>query len=130
MTFTIDRATWANAATADRSTLHDTQTGMMCCLGQICHQTGTSYAKLTNLTDPEEVGMDIRSPRVRALLLNEHGGSSALSGRAMLLNDDPDLSKAQRERKLKALFRREGHELNFIGRSPRKLTPSPNKDTL
>jgi 3-methyladenine DNA glycosylase Mpg len=119
MTFTIDRATWANASTTDQSRMFDSANGMMCCLGQICKQTGTPRKHLIDQIDPADVGDNIRSARVQTLLLEEDGSCSTLAVSAMNMNDNPALTKRERECKLKALFLKAGHKLNFVGRSPR-----------
>ena len=128
--FVINRATWANANTTNESMLLNPKTGLMCCLGQICHQAKTPKKELAFKYEPSEIG--IRVNYLDDLLKGnkEFAWPSVapfvrhwFADVAMNINDNEMLTPRERERELKNLFKDKGIELSFVGRLPRmKLT--------
>ena len=120
--FVVNRATWANADTTSETMMLDPENGLMCCLGQICHQAKTPKSELAGNYEPCEV--PIRAGYLVDLLLKDpdfpSAGSSDFASKAMDINDNSDLTPRERERALKKLFKSEGIDLSFVGRMPRR----------
>lgn len=128
-TITINRANWVRALAGkpddfmgDRALLNED--GNMCCLGFICHQTGTPKHVLADLATPGSVlytGGD--RGRIPKVLLNDSVDhtlpfpyDSELANKAISINDTVMPSK-DRERELKKLFAGI-YNLEFVGKTP------------
>lgn len=135
MKFTIDRSKWRcggceriglpcrSQRGLGRTMLRNDQ-GFMCCLGQVCVQLGVSENAL-DWADPYKVAEETNE--VFPLLAEYNPAydddpvdedeymNSDLAGEAICINDSEILSDKERETKLADVFRRHGHELEFVG---------------
>jgi hypothetical protein len=133
MQFTIDRATWrcgrygAYAHGGVGATLLCNKDGMMCCLGHVSLQLGVPLEDIKHRLAPCCVIGD-KAALYSPVLMNvprpigdprpEHdfrNHQTELCKRAMSINDDLDITRAERESQLVTLFAEHGHELTFTG---------------
>lgn len=117
-TFTINRATWRCGRNGPHSHgIGDTKLindeGFKCCLGEIGLQCGVPRGKLIYQPNPCQV---IEPTRTYAAMLIGKFSHTLLGAAAMGINDDPRLTRPQREAKLKALFAKSGYLIRFTGR--------------
>lgn len=91
--------------------------GFECCLGQFCKQLNPELknSDLSNRGTPQDIGVYIP-----ALTLKRDCFDSALSDKAVMINDDSDLTFDQRIEKLKKLFKGRGLNIKVINRPKTK----------
>lgn len=128
-TITVNRANWVRALAGKpddfmgESALLNEE-GNMCCLGFICHQTGTpKYILATARTPGSVICRGIDRGRIPKALLNDSVDhtlpdpyDSELANKAISINDTVMPSK-DRERELKKLFAGI-YNLEFVGKTP------------
>lgn len=112
MDFTIDRKTWRSGNnspthTGEGETMLLNEEGYMCCLGQCLRQIDPN-AELLNKYAPSSLS-NIKSPFV-----NNQAKNTALSTKAIMINDNGTTTIPKREADLIALFKSHGHTLVFI----------------
>ena len=107
--YVIDRSKWVCGDHPDLGypELFNSK-GRMCCLGQICFQSGVSKKSMKGLEKPDWVTHD----RVPKWLLK----GEDLVESMMDINDDGKINQKQREYRLKSLAKKAGHTLEFTGR--------------
>lgn len=123
MKFVVDRSKWrcggnskkANKIGKGSTNLRNNQ-GFMCCLGHCALQLGATTKDITRKPMPHDVVINLP---ILVTKPNQYGlvGDSMLSKRAANINDDSTLSLTQREKKLKAVFKRNHHEIIFKGKA-------------
>lgn len=121
MDLVINRAKWRcggeNGVKTQRGvgeTLLLNNDGAQCCLGQISQQVGISKKEILNSACPGDLSKKI------PLLSNKskvkgYFEDSSLSEQAMEINDDITFNDKEREQKLKLLFSKYKHKLEFKG---------------
>ncbi len=95
--------------------------GYMCCLGQICQQSGIKKSKLEHQYCPSDLDKKTRQRKVLFLVNNKDGCSSGLTAKAMSINDKNKFSYQgskpytlkERISDLKTLFTKHGIKLRF-----------------
>ena len=105
MEYVIDRKKWLRGE--DQSMMLDDK-GKMCCLGQICKQSGVE--NMLNLDYPD----NCESKNVPKFLLDSYGHDSLLAIKAAEINDEYDLTDTEREKLLIELFKKEKISIKFI----------------
>lgn len=73
----------------------------MCCLGQVCQQSGVPESKLSPAASPGNIEYDVTN--VPRWLLDRNKYNSYVCGRMMSANDDSYINQREREAKLKKL---------------------------
>ena len=125
---TIDRSRWVFGnykSILGISTMLNEE-GNMCCLGQICYNSGVG----TDALAPSGGTIGVLSSLsefldIPYLATRERGvvRSTALSIAAMCINDSGrDVSLAKRESQLKVLFKKHGITLKFKGKYPKEIS--------
>lgn len=117
MKFTINRKRWQRGKGWKQSALYLEDNRKMCCLGQVARQCGIPVKAIKEedaLAQIEEASERAKLPKwltrkSRGQVFNTHA-----CGNAMNINDSEELSDAEREAKLTALFAKHGDELEFI----------------
>jgi hypothetical protein len=139
MEFVVDRAKWLNSAVqfvtqcgvpyhVDGTLLHQ-PSGKMCCLGFVCQQLGIPEERLDGTDMPAQLVNDYPDIDEKSLIDaaftrltgnrdGEQWNNSPLSIQAANINDDSQLSVAQKEQHLIELFVQNGHTLRFEGEFP------------
>lgn len=92
------------------SVLVDGSSGQRCCLGFIAVACGVPLAQCKDRGNPSD--LDYR-PAI-APLASEVGRNSDLSEKAILINDNADISDKKREQRLLKLFADSPYELKFV----------------
>lgn len=122
--FTVDRAKWTTG-TLLRSTggkWPSRDAGASCCLGHVCLQLGFTTNELRGRQMPSQIPGAWGS-----LLVDSSGLNKDLAYRAAEINDDMFESLLRKERRLRALFRRHGYGIRFVGEHPvRRLADFPS----
>ena len=125
MHFKVDRSKWRRGHTKMRMETAGppcllNEEGNSCCLGFCALQLGLSPSEIFYVAYPNGIGHPLKD-------FNQPGelpGSwlnTLLSVGAAGLNENCELTEAEREKKLKALFRQHGHTISFHGRTPREF---------
>lgn len=110
MKFVIDRKKWrcgqdgANSLGRGETKLLNAE-GYMCCLGQICEQSGISREVLLNKLYPPLKGVD---------WLSTYVSEDRLYMVFVKINDNRYLTNESREEQIKRLASQYGHEVEFI----------------
>ena len=121
--FVVNRNTWRcgisgkNSRGLGTTYLLNLQ-GFMCCLGQTCKQVGVPDKKLLEKSYPDYVKIQSDEKPIRYFTKKDKNGSiinTKLSQKAIRINDDSELTPEVRERKLKSLFSKFKHKLEFVG---------------
>ena len=129
MKFRIDRSKWrsgneGNYAIGLGNTFLLNEKGFMCCLGQVEKQLGLSDENIENKSWPcstkrknilSNYNPDCVEGYMPLGMSFDGYENTELSNIAMKINDDQELSVKKREKKLIALFKEYGHELEFYG---------------
>lgn len=109
--FVISRSTWHRGKGAMGSKLLIPETGKMCCLGQIAEQCGADPKQLTDISSPAKL-FNERKVRLNGFtdVLTKPGFETTddyevrrttdVCDTLMRINDDRDISDAEREVKL------------------------------
>jgi len=88
--------------------------GYMCCLGFRCNQLGIPKKDLLDKMQPSYLrGWEIPD------LITTRQDDSAFCGKAMEINDSPELTAREREKQLIAHFAKKGTTVIFTGRYPK-----------
>ena len=128
MKFIVDRTKWYRGKSENSSKLLFPGTQKMCCLGFVALQCGFTPKAIQGVATPGMISFEFvfdtpkytkkQFPRGFRFLLgldiNGDWEDSKMSHRAMEINDDAALTDKQRERKLKELFKRAGHQIMFV----------------
>jgi hypothetical protein len=104
--FTIDRATWLRGQYVSR--LLRSSDGKMCCIGQVCIQSGIKPDAIRDLGVVINLDGESREKYQAAV------GLAFRADAAYCINDDRKLSEEEREEKLTAHFAKFDHEIQFI----------------
>lgn len=125
MKFVVNRSKWRagdygdNAIGEGPTSLRNAD-GFMCCLGHCALQLGAKPKEIINCSMPNEITDKNGNYKVIPVIAVKFSGEgycrdSSLSEQAAEINDDKKLTQAQRERKLKTLFSKFKHKLEFVG---------------
>lgn len=118
---TIERSKWLSPAPEDSNTaMYNSK--KMCCLGHLAHKVyGVPKSVLRNTSSPESVANKTKLLDDSVLLSPDEIGNSFFrkhhtffSDYAMRINDDRNLSRKERETKLKRLFAEQDIKLTFV----------------
>lgn len=127
MKFVINRKKWLRGMGLDQSLLHDPYSHKECCIGQVCRQLGVplkcirdvtqicaidTFKKkklFSNLSEKLKPILTKKKSILKDMLIEEE-----FINKAYIINDDEIICDKERERKLKQLFRNNGHILTFI----------------
>jgi len=118
MKLVIDRSKWARGQRPD-SYLLRRRDSKMCCLGFFGLACGLTEAALVGMQEPREVAKFGKWPR---WLVEEDNADpyeaiwcdSDAAGRLIEANDEPDISEADREQCIAAIFAENGVEVEFV----------------
>ena len=122
MNFIINRKKWRTGDTGQvlgkGSTLLRNSDGFMCCLGQVACQLKPGI-NLLHRGEPEEIGKALSTVEGGDLLIEQLEDydqyiNTKLSTEAMSINDNNDLTIAEREEQLTSLFKTKGVTLEFV----------------
>ena len=111
-TFTVQRTRWLRGKGTDCSALQRGN-GYKCCLGFCLQQLGVDG--ILNSPEPEDTGMEIPIFTMADIFNDGTIINTALSDRAMDINDDPNIDDHTREEKIKRLFEKHGLTITFVG---------------
>ena len=110
-TFIVDTAKWKHSHSfpAHNTYLYDKKgkQEMMCCLGFVCNQLGIPKKDLKNCLNPSNLSSEWDIP----YLLKSLDHHSELATEAILINDSPKISVADKKRKLQKVFN--SYDLNI-----------------
>jgi hypothetical protein len=126
MNYTIYRYSWRRGGNAfDRehgdTSLYNSESQRMCCLGQCAFQAGVPLEVLEDTAEPDEIGTAEYSPLVSGGLLtgpdeddpHRSNRNSQFSREAIQINDS-GISDEAREALLISLAAKHGHTLTFV----------------
>lgn len=121
-TLVIDRSKWRNGSQDEEKygeTMLLGQDGMKCCLGFEAMRCGLTERQIRGKQSPSDVAPSNRKKIPH--LVDEYSfyNQSCFSINAIEINDEADISKKDREARLKELFAEQNIKLKFVGRSPR-----------
>lgn len=114
--FTIDADIWrcggyGRLRLGKGKTLLLNEQGSMCCLGQICEQSGIGKGALIGEDFPQHLS-DSQHPKI-PFLVHQEGALTDLSREAMRVNDKQELSLRTRVQMLRELFKKNNIKLKF-----------------
>lgn len=116
--FVIDRKRWYRGKGDSESRLLVPGTQKMCCLGQVARQCGLKPKNIRDVSSPANVSTVLHDQFPKWLLgicvLDAKTIDSPACTNAMAVNDDPEITDKDRERQLKAIFKKHGATLTFI----------------
>lgn len=118
-TFVVNRAKWLRGEW-DNSFLLESESGRMCCLGFVGEQRGLPREVLNDTPDPAWL-MEGDAGPVEGMLVTFQGEKpklTALSDRAIAINDDDEIDDEVRERLLSDLFAEHGYAITFVDGEP------------
>lgn len=126
MEFVVDRSKWRCGGNGPHSAGKGTASllnieGYQCCMGFVCEQLGVSRKELlgvllpSNLTWFHKVPHEIFLGDKKTLRFYDWNCPAHLQSYAFTINDNPDLTKEEREAKLIQAFHEFGHTLKFVG---------------
>jgi len=116
--YTINRQTWLRGVEENALLLNSN--GMMCCLGQVCLQSGITSDKLLDVETPYGLTGVIEDHDLipyKLLASNDEDtyySDSTFARTAMTINDNEEMHELERETKLTQLFKENGIELEFV----------------
>ena len=118
MRFAVDRSRWRCGDLSERShgigeTKLLNEHGYRCCLGFVGHQLGCPDDKMEAHGEPAQCNY---FRKVIGRRTEDGWINTRLTDAAMEINDSEELSRADREVALKALFKKHGHEIVFRGK--------------
>ena len=126
-TVIIDRSKWLSSEVKKilhHSVLHDSETGLQCCLGQYCEQSGIPVDAIAYRAMPSDLAIYYRDQVAEALFVGNDFSwfswdDSALAKEIQETNDGvgdkQDLTIAEREQLLTELFSKLDIKLEFVG---------------
>ena len=109
-TFTVKRSKWYRGQGGDFSALLLRNDGKRCCIGFVGQQCGIPDKALLN----RAVAFDVRDDRWPKWILEVNKSASTDIYEAYGVNDSATISDAERERRLKAIFKRNGDRIRFV----------------
>lgn len=114
MKFTVKRSKWKNARSfTEEETRLLNREGHMCCLGFVAKQCGAKNKDIQYESTPASI--EKIPERLQGIFVYEgYRSNTPLSVEAMAINDDATITNSVRERKLKSLFKKYGHEIEFV----------------
>lgn len=119
MKFVVDRSKWRCGGSRVTTKVGEGATrllnleGFMCCLGQCAIQLGKTPYDILNKAMPHQIGkITVLSKRHQN---EDFPIDTQLSKRAAEINDDVTITLSEREKKLTRLFKRNHHDLVFVG---------------
>lgn len=114
MKFTVDRKTWYRGNGPKESRLLRVD-GMRCCLGHVGKQCGIVDEELLSKSVPPDVNNSVsKFPQWLQEPYRRPREDVSDMGNATDINDEETFSDVVRESKLKAIFAKNGDELEFI----------------
>ncbi len=117
MKFTVDRKTWGRGGGEGTGLLFDPVDEKMCCVGFVCVQSGASKEDINFQGTISESVNHLNPPSwANDFLIRDDGliHESKWIESAYDINDNPDIQDDEREASLAALFKSNGHELEFV----------------
>lgn len=120
-TLIIDRREWARGSVGGESALLN-HIGSKCCLGFEALACGFTKEDIAHTGTPEDIGLfhDVETEYAIAkaphLFVSsiDYLSDSPFVNRAVKINDNAKITEVTREKRLTALFEKEGIELEFI----------------
>ena len=111
----IKKSEWATPDKVKSIKLKDSD-GMKCCLGFVCEQLG--YTDIADLFLVEDVARNV-GEHLENFTSDSiyHCGTivdSEFSTSCVYINDDEEITNAERQKQLKKIFKENGHKLRFI----------------
>lgn len=132
-TFVINRAKWLTGeylvydkegnfvdGQQRNSSLRDPMSGLMCCLGQACRQLGIGTKTINSMGEPEDLDKASAISVLKAAGLIQRGRplNTKTARSLMTINDNSGVTRAQRESKVRTLFKKIGWAVKFTGEYP------------
>lgn len=122
---TIDRAKWVRGNIGGDSALLN-QKGNMCCLGFACRASGFAAKTIDQVGTPGGLTVYAKTKSAKrhrkiklgnlvAVDSNGNVADSDETSHAVSVNDDGDLTEAEREQKLKPILKKLGFAAKFVG---------------
>ena len=112
MKFILDREKWLRGSRW-KSALYDPQENKYCCLGLMGKQLKVPKIRMVDVETPADIEGKIPKAYREIFLGDDIGENNYLSWVAMLINDS-SISDKMREYQLKRLFKKYGHEIEFV----------------
>lgn len=113
--FVVDCKTWYRGRGSNSSCMLNTN-GKSCCLGFYARQCGVENKLMRKKATPLDVVRNTRDIQVQwDTKLIKHNKNSITCERLMETNDSRDLTEPEREKKLTALFKKNGIKVKFVG---------------
>ncbi len=109
MRFIVKRNRWLRGEPS--SWLHRPTDHKQCCIGFVCRQLGATVNQVCQHTVAYRVKN--LSAEAKLCLLDRSGSDRNWVQDAYGVNDDLTIEDGEREKKLKAIFKRAGHQLIF-----------------
>lgn len=116
-TLVIDRSKWRSGHDSENKTgkgqtkLVNTQ-GYMCCLGFRCNQMGVPKNQLKGLSYPFE----LYEWELPGITNSDFGSQTDFTRKAISINDNPVLTRRERERAIREHFASDGIKVVFKGK--------------
>jgi 3-methyladenine DNA glycosylase Mpg len=116
--FVVQRSKWLRGTRGRDTYLFDDH-GARCCLGFVASQCGVADSVLLNVAPPRDIKPFEVLQQLDGLLTRpareyvRDWTDSALADDAMRINDDADITDAERETSLSFLFAEHGYALRF-----------------
>lgn len=110
MKFIVSRKRWATGRDAGKLMHGDRK---MCCLGFCMRQLGAKAKDIQGLAMPSDLNWPEETPFTKMVNLPWDDGDTELSEKASNINDDPELTNPEREKRLRKLFKEYGHTIVF-----------------
>lgn len=105
----IKRSKWLRGDDSESYLLRESD-NKMCCLGFLARKCGLAPKEIRGHMTPE----DTYSTKFPTSIVDKSTANTRTCGTLMTINDDPDLTDAERERKLTALFKRIKIGVRFV----------------
>jgi hypothetical protein len=129
--FVVDRSRWRSGrygkyATGKlgvnglASTFLLDENGSMCCLGFVAQQCGVPKKALLEANAPRVLDWVHKATTTPALIQSDGFTETSLTKTAIGINDNTKIDRKTREKRLKAVFKKHGYSIEFIGHYPKK----------
>jgi hypothetical protein len=112
MKFTVDRKTWFHGRGTGAFLLY--YDGKRCCIGFVAQQCGITNEDILMIGTISSINSQENIRKVPQWMQADNVESSGGINEAYNINDDILISDDEREMKLKALFLKNGDEIEFI----------------
>ncbi len=99
------------------SSLLDSKTGRMCCLGFASCAAGATNKDITNISSPDQLETEIKakvSGKFPWLINNNTGSNSEIACALIDINDDPEISLPHKRAQIKKIFADNGVDVVFV----------------